>query len=1173
MALALLVLVIAVLPAIVAKTSLRNALLARAVPGGIVRVTAADASLSWISGPSLAGVEVVDASNAPLLAAERISLGQSPISLALNSRDVGVIEVIRPTIHIKVRPDGSNIEDAIGAIVSAITPSDGQSPTEVTAAAPTRFALSLLEGTVIVDDEVTGEQWRLESVNVQYDNRTSGSRIAMAAISGRLVQQVKGGSTAAAGSFSAAIEPAEGGRGLAKLQTEGVSLAAAEPWLRRFATGVSLRGTLSGQGSATWTIPTVGVMPNDLTTNGSLSIAQLDATASALQGDRVRLARLDMPWRITAQEKGWRIEELRILGGIANLAVRGFVDPKTEPAQHQLEMVGGVNLAQLAAMLPHALHVREGTTITSGEVEFAAKVQPTDGVQLITGSIRTTPLAASHDGQDVRWDEPVRANFALRRSPSVFQLDSLRCDSQFLKIDAAGTPQQFAANASFDLNRLAERLGQFLDLSGIELAGTGTAKASWHQSGADQFTASAVGDLTQLQVSLGEGGTWSEPQLAIRGELAGLLDPASKQATRVDIAKLQINGQGDTLDAQLMSAVQLTTESSGWPVTLKATGRIARWLTRVRPWFSTDPWHIDGQSELVATMRVASNAFDIGSVKLIVNDLQATAPGWNIREPRVEVAGDARWNGNTGEVASGSAQLVTSTVTVASRDIRITVGNSSIKQLTGSAAYRADLTRLAAWRQAEAGKPAQFQPAGEVTGNLRFAQNGDRMTGELHTTGQNIALAKLTVPPGPGASAGYQTIWQEPNLAVRGVAGYQSSTDRLAFDQFQIQSNTLQATAVGGIDQLSTKANVNLTGTLNYDLAQVSQLLRPYVGEGIQLSGREQARFAMTGALSEAGGPKAQLASVNVADPYRVTNLAMPATGSGVHWSRRVKAELELPWGGANVYGLPVGPGRLVALLGDGAVRVEPLTLAIGEGTLTAAPLVRFDPPPSELTLPAGPLLTNVRISPEVSEAMLKYVAPILAGATQSEGQFSITLDGTRVPLVDSKKADVAGRLDVHSVRVVPGALANQLIGVVQQVEALAKRRDPAGLASKPQVTLLSIRDQQVNFRVMEGRVHHQNLEFQVNDITMRSQGSVGLDQTVQLTLQLPVPDSWVAKEPLLAGLKGQSLQIPVSGTLTRPQIDARAIANLSQQLLQGAAQQAIGGELNKALDKLFKSK
>jgi hypothetical protein len=508
---------------------------------------------------------------------------------------------------------------------------------------------------------------------------------------------------------------------------------------------------------------------------------------------------------------------------------------------------------------------------------------------------------------------------------------------------------------------------------------------------------------------------------------------------------------------------------------------------------------------------------------------------------------------------------------LATQGVHYRAGETAVSQLTGAAAFRADLARLAAWR-APAGQPAPYQAKGELTGNLRFAQQGDRITGELTANGANLALASLN------AASAYDTIWQDPNLTVRGVANYQSSTDRLSFDQLQIQSTTLQATASGSVDKLSAAAEVNATGTMNYDLAQVTPLLRPYLGDGIKLVGKEQARFAMAGKLSEDRGPRAQLVNLTPGDPYRVGGpaapTALPANGfPGTHWSRRVRAQLELPWSGANVYGLPVGPGKLAAVLGDGAVRVEPLSLKVGEGTLTAAPQIRFDPQPAELTLPPGPLVTNVRISPEVSEAMLKYVAPVLAGTTQSEGQFSMQLDGTRVPLADSKKADVAGKLNVHSVRVVPGAMANQLIGVAQQIESLARRRDPTALAQKPQVTLLNIRDQQVNFKVVEGRVHHQNLEFQVNDITLRSQGSVGFDQTVQLTLFIPIQDAWIAKEPLLAGFKGQSLQVPVGGTLSRPQIDARAVASLSQQLLQGAAKEAVGGELNKALDKIFKSR
>ena len=217
------------------------------------------------------------------------------------------------------------------------------------------------------------------------------------------------------------------------------------------------------------------------------------------------------------------------------------------------------------------------------------------------------------------------------------------------------------------------------------------------------------------------------------------------------------------------------------------------------------------------------------------------------------------------------------------------------------------------------------------------------------------------------------------------------------------------------------------------------------------------------------------------------------------------------------------------------------------------------------LTMPAGPVITNVHISPEVSEAMLKYVAPVLAGATQSEGQFSLQLDGLRAPLADTKKAESSGKLTVHSVRVVPGPTTDQWVGLAQQVQALIKRTDAQTVRT---TTLLQIRDQQVNFKVVDGRVYHQNIEFQIGEVIMRSQGSVGLtDETISLTLQIPVQDDWVAKNPILAGLKGQTLQIPVSGTLKQPQMDKRALANISGQLIQNAA----GSQINKALDKFLK--
>ena len=1180
---------VALLPVLVTKTPLRNMLLSAALPADDVRVTVGAASLSWFSGPELSAVEINNAAGDTLLNAESISMDRSPVNLLLNPRDLGKIEIVRPTLHIKIRPDGSNFEDALAQLLANMGGIEAPQPDETGASRRLTYALQLVEGTIIAEDLAMNRTWRVENISFAYDTRSANQGLGNGSLSAQIVEAGAGPAAAAApaGRIAISLEEAGDGRQQLSWQTDGLPLVFSEPWLRRCIVAAELSGALSSQGTASWK---AAASPSaDFASNGFLTIHRLDATAPAFQGDRFRSVHVELPWRLAATPAGLAIEDLQLKSDGLRAAVRGTIDPAAFAAgaalgnaitnpnlRHDVEFRGSLEVAKLAAMLPRALRIRADTLITSGSIDAMGKCQPGASGQLITASLRTARLAATSAGRPLQWDQPVLANLRLTRDPNATRLDSLACDSEFLQVLASGTRQQFAASAKFDLNRLAQQLGQFLDLSGVELAGTGQAQLNWQQDAADAFSARASGTLAALRIALADGAVWAEPQMEIVATAAGRLDPVSRKPALVEKAELQLAAQQDELVARLTGAVNLSDSPPVWPASVEATGRLANWLTRARPWFAPDPWQIEGQGELKANVRIAGRSFEATDTALSVTDLRATAPNWNINEPRVELAGDARWNGDTGALATTAAQFVTSTISLAVKDLVYRppygAGPGDVGQLSGAAAFRTDLARLAAWR-ADAATLAEYRPQGAVTGNVRLTQQNGRIVGELSAKGDNLALRhKLSASRGAGTTAqrgsapDYETIWQEPQITARGVIAYESAIDQLILQLLQIQSNTLQASANGQIEQLTTAANVNLAGTLYYDLAQLTPLLQPYVGSGIQLVGREQARFALAGQFTSPQDGAFHSVSLSSQSPIQNPQ-------SAVHWSRRIRAQLELPWSGANVYGLPVGAGRIAATLGEGAVRIEPLSLAVGEGLLTTAPQVRLDPPPSELLLPAGPLITNVRISPEVSDAMLKYVAPVLAGATRSEGLFSMQLEGARMPLGEPRQVDSAGKLTVHSVRVVPGSMVREWIGLAQQIEAILKRRDPASLATKPPVTLLSVRDQQVSFRVVDGRVHHQNMEFQVGEVVMRSQGSVGLDETLSLVLHIPIQDAWIAKEPLLAGLKGQTLQVPIAGTLTRPKMDQRAIASLSQQLLQSAAGQAIGGELNKALDKLFKSR
>src|SRR4029079_8664 len=448
--LALLLIVVGLLPIIVAKTPLRGLLLSSALPRDTVSVTIGDASLSWFSSPSLSTVEVKDKAGDALLAAESIKIDRTPLSLALNSHDLGTIQIVRPVIHVKVRPDGSNLEDVLQKLVPSAP--ENEPKDESSARKPTAFIFQLVEATILADDIATGRQWRLQNVNAQYDTHGAAT-LGLGSVTGDIAVSDRGGAAIPAGRFALALKAADGGLEQLTFQADQIALALAEPWLRRYAPGGQLSGTLSGQATAAWT---QGQTPlTGLTTTGSISIDRLDASAPALAGDRIRFTRVELPWQLTAQPTGLVIESLQLRSDLGQAAVRGRLDPNVATGRHDVELRGSIDVAKLAAMLPHAMRIRSDTTITSGTIDIVGSLKPSADGQSITGSITTAQLAATKAGKQLSWDQPVNANFAIRRASGVVTIDSLKCDSKFLRIEAAGSQQQLTANASFDLNALS----------------------------------------------------------------------------------------------------------------------------------------------------------------------------------------------------------------------------------------------------------------------------------------------------------------------------------------------------------------------------------------------------------------------------------------------------------------------------------------------------------------------------------------------------------------------------------------------------------------------------------------------------------------------------------------------------------------------------------------------
>ncbi len=796
----------------------------------------------------------------------------------------------------------------------------------------------------------------------------------------------------------------------------------------------------------------------------------------------------------------------------------------------------------------------------------------------MTATLTTTAIAGMNRGRAIVWDTPLDVHLVAKHAGDEWRFDRLACQSQFLKVSGSGSARQMELAGEVDLDDFTSRLDQFVDLTDWQLAGRGELTARCRRDPTGQFTAQGNGTLADFVVAYRGDQLVTEPKLEWSTQLEGASPPEGIWPNRLARGQLSITAAGDELSVELVQPTVIEREWSAtdWPVHVAMVGQLNGWSRRLRPWVNLSEWQIGGAVELAARGRVKASppVIHIGESALTLNRLRAVTTDWLVDEPRVEWSGDIAWDSSTSTLVSRSGKLVSSAVAASFRDWFWTADPSQTNRVGGLAAVRMNLGRLARAQRPENGEPPRMLPVGEMSGQISLAAQGGQVIAAVDVSGNDIQLQTLQ-PSLPGAPPTMSTIWREPTLRIVGTISYSPEADRLKFDGLQTQASTLALAASGSVDRLQTDGLVNLSGTLDYDLARLTPILAQYAGEGLSIVGREQARFEVRGALAAIanrqplaapprgpGGAATGVAVAVVPPAANIAQVSSTSAPSGGGWYARLLA----PWQSASLYGLPIGQGRLSAEVKAGQVTIEPLDFAVGGGRFTASPSIQLVPLPGQLRLPAGPLLTNIRITPDVSERLLKYIAPVLAGATRTEGQFSMTLSGATVPLGSPLTADVAGQLAVQSIRVVPGAELAGLVNLVQEVEGLIKARDLLSAGQREPITLLSMSDRTVDFRLVDGRVYHQGLEFQIGDWLVRSRGSVGLDESLSLLLELQIPQQGLGRKFQTLGIT--RLEIPVTGALRKWNFDTRAV-------FESLKQQAVGQLLNEetignALDKLF---
>ncbi|ADB16807.1 hypothetical protein Psta_2133 [Pirellula staleyi DSM 6068] len=1172
-------------PTIIVSTGLWKTALGYAAPQLAGKIDASSISLSWMSPIVVNELKVSGDAGEPIAAVKQIRTEKSLLDIVRAWQDPGRITITQPVVRIVVRDEGSNVEDLLAKLS---TGDDAGS----SAAPQIAVGVTIEQGLIEIIDDKTKVAYHVENLNADANWTAAADQPKQAKFSAVVRQAAEAGAPPASpqsvGEIQGELEWSPGvdgslGTGRAGMLVSEFPADIATPFLRRAQTGLAIGGSITCTVLTEWSNGGEQLTA-DLSKLSSRNLV-VQSTAMAA-GEMVRVAVEESSAKIVRKGEAWSLAGISLRSNLASLSGRGSIaipatistvpvvvapDGSAMPAptstatsapidwqkvarDSDLQLEGSVDLAAIAQQLPATLHMKESARITSGTLAISATSQGVAEAKRFSLTAKTSKLQGEAAGRQVAWDQPLEVSALVRPEFSLAAIEQVFVKSSFLDLQGEGDLRAGRLIAKADLDKLASELSRLIDLASVELAGQMNLDVRWQQQPGETWQLTADGSLDKLNVILPGLLPWHEDQLKITASAEGL--PSATGLSELSAAQLSVRSGTDAFTANLTGVVKNPSPSALWPVNWKLEGDLATWMPRVQTFLSLGDWIIAGVIDGSGGGAFSSQQIELGETSIIVSQLMATGSGLAIREPRVEVATSGVVNLASFSASFPSTTVRSSSIALRAENINIATASPGVA-VTGLVEYRGDLTRLRKWFEKPA-EPFESQLTGELVGRVELKYIGNVIDATIDTSANNVQYVWLEQPPvDPAARPGsrplepVQRSWSEKTARITGAATYDPTSDKAQLASMNLLSSFASVQMSGTMEKLTSEMLVDLKGETVVVMEQLTQMLSPILGPTFNIAGQDRRPFSITGPLLQPA-----------------TDASSP-TG---FISKSLKAEAGIGWDSIRYMGLVGGQGLLSAKLADGVLFLGPIDMMLSEGQFIAAPRITLGEPQPRLIMDKGPLLTKVRISPDMCRDWLKFVAPVVADATEAQGTFSVELVGVSVPLFSEnreKEITAGGLLTIHAAQIGPGPLAEQYLGVIKQLKSAVENNPLATAPTEPRGWII-LPEQRVQVEVVDGRVYHRGLTMTVKEVALITQGSVGLDQSLEMLSEIPIPDKWVDGKPLLVGLKGQRISIPIRGQINKPQLDGTAIGNLAKQFANRAVQGLLEQGLNKGLEKIF---
>jgi hypothetical protein len=573
--LAAIVLLVVLAPTILSLGVFRGMILARATADLPARIAVDGWSLGWLGPQEVRGLSVETADGEKVARADRVALEQGLLGLLWDRSRIGAVRLEEGEVWLA---GVGKLKDAIAAMPPKPKPPGPPRPEEP----PTLPAAVHLKHIFLRGDKFVVH---VEQADLEPQAGSAGDHVQASLL-------VQSGGMGGLGGKAAIGLDLEGLRadwrgwdalGIAgTLKTERLPVAA----ILGLAAELRKIGTLpifhifrrkNGENGKRPHFPWEGWLATSADfrreRNGALSadIAcegdGLILTGQPLKGDRVTLKTLHLDAKASYATDRLAIDRLNFKCPVAEAEARGYLTMASaagEPPTGNLTGRLSADLAPLANMLRNTLNLQKDITVDSGRLAAAVEIKADDKTASLRTTAQVTDLRGRRGSQaitlsqvslvaDVDRDRVAWATVAVQRDVAALarslRVNQLYLAAPFGTLQARGRMESFILDAKFDLTKTTAEVGQFIDLEGR--AAQGSAAVHLESQGDFEKGVQVAGrlDLANVNLSLGAGRTWQEPQGSV-ALAAALSFDAARELAAVSLTSLAVEATTARLAAK-----------------------------------------------------------------------------------------------------------------------------------------------------------------------------------------------------------------------------------------------------------------------------------------------------------------------------------------------------------------------------------------------------------------------------------------------------------------------------------------------------------------------------------------------------------------------------------------------------------------------------------------------